>query len=37
MISLSIGKIFKEGLSLRKYLYFVIGIIVGLVIVLITL
>ena len=37
MISLSIGKIFIEGLKLRKYLYFVLGIVIGIVVVMFTL
>ncbi len=37
MISLSLGKIFKEGLSLKKYLYFMMGIIIGSIIVVFTL
>ena len=37
MISLSIGKIFIEGLKLKKYLYFILGIIIGIIVVMITL
>lgn len=37
MISLSVGKIFKEGLSYCKHKYFVLGIVLGIIIVLFTL
>ncbi len=37
MISLSIGKIFVEGIKLKKNLYFMIGIVIGISVVLFTL
>lgn len=37
MITLSIKKILKEGLSFKKYSYFILGIILGIIILIITL